>query len=162
MKPTVKFLLSHPFHFLSLGFGSGLLPKMPGTWGTLVALIIYILLSPIILTNFSFVAILITLILLGILGIFCIKKTGEALGDVDHSSIVWDEMVPFWTLLFYIPQRLELFLAAFVLFRLFDITKPQPAKYFDQKVKNSFGVMMDDYVAAIYAALGIFLINHFI
>ena len=98
MKPTVKFLLSHPFHFLSLGFGSGLLPKMPGTWGTLAALIIYILLSPIILVNFSFVAILITLILLGILGIFCIKKTGEALGDVDHSSIVWDEMVPFWTL----------------------------------------------------------------
>ena len=84
------------------------------------------------------------------------------MGDVDHSSIVWDEMVPFWTLLFCIPQRLELFLAAFVLFRLFDITKPQPAKYFDQKVKNSFGVMMDDYVAAIYAALGIFLINHFI
>lgn len=162
MKPNVKFLFSHPFHFLSLGFGSGLLPKMPGTWGTLTALIIYILLSPTILANFSFIAVLIALILLGVLGIFCIRKTGNALGDVDHSSIVWDEIVPFWTLLFCIPQRLDLFLIAFVLFRLFDITKPQPAKFFDQQVKNSFGVMMDDYIAAIYAALGIFGINYFL
>lgn len=162
MQPNIKFLFSHPYHFLSLGFGSGLLPKMPGTWGTLAALIIYIFAAPTILANFSFSEILLTLILLGIVGIFCIKKTGVALGDVDHSSIVWDEIVPFWTLLFCVPQSIEFFIAAFLLFRLFDITKPQPARYFDEKVKNSFGVMMDDYVAAIYAGLVIFFSTRFL
>jgi len=95
-------------------------------------------------------------------GVFAVHKAGADLGVIDHGSIVWDEIVPFWFVLFFCPAGLWWQATAFVLFRLFDIFKPQPAKYFDQKVKNGFGVMADDLVAAAYSLLILTLLRHFL
>ena len=86
-------------------------------------------------------------------GVLAAHKTGVDLGVVDHGSIVWDEIVPFWLVLFFCPTHWLWQTTAFFLFRFFDIVKPQPARYFDEKVKNGFGVMTDDLVAAGYTVL---------
>jgi phosphatidylglycerophosphatase A len=88
-----------------------------------------------------------------IFGFWVCQRTGRALGVPDHGSIVWDEIVPFWLVLFLTPPSFLWQAAAFGLFRLFDITKPWPASYFDQHQKNGFGVMMDDLVAAGFSLL---------
>lgn len=147
--PSLKLLLAHPAHFLALGCGSGLAPKAPGTFGTLFAWLTYPLFSP----YFSEFGLLLALTAAYILGIWVIDITGRALGDPDHGSIVWDEIVPFWLILLMTPPGFLWQLAAFVLFRYFDITKPQPARYFDEHVKNGFGVMADDLMAAGYTLL---------
>ena len=86
-------------------------------------------------------------------GAFAAHKTGSDLGVVDHGSIVWDEIVPFWMVLFFCPPGWLWQTAAFLLFRVFDIFKPQPARFFDEKVKNGFGVMTDDLFAGAYTIL---------
>lgn len=153
--PSLRFLLSHPAHFLALGCGSGLSPWAPGTFGTLFAWLTF----PVWRENFSDFALLGLLAAAYFLGIWVIDKTGRSLGDPDHGSIVWDEIVPFWLVLLLTPAGFAWHFLAFVLFRYFDITKPQPARYFDQHVKNGFGVMADDLVAAGYTLLCLALIK---
>jgi phosphatidylglycerophosphatase A len=92
-------------------------------------------------------------------GIWFIEVAGRALGDPDHGSIVWDEIVPFWLVLLLTPDGLLWQVTAFALFRFFDITKPQPARYFDDHVKNGFGVMADDLVAAGYTLFALALLK---
>ena len=140
-------MLAHPAHFFALGCGSGLAPKAPGTFGTLFAWASFMLFRSY-FGDFQLLF-LFTAAYLG--GTWFIDVTGRALGDPDHGSIVWDEIVPFWLVLFFVPVAWAWQLAAFALFRLFDITKPPPARYFDQRVKNGFGVMMDDLCAAGYS-----------
>jgi phosphatidylglycerophosphatase A len=153
--PSRRFLLAHPAHFFACGCGSGLAPKAPGTFGTLFAWLSFPLFSP----HFSDFQLLFLLAGAYLAGIWFIDVTGRALGDPDHGSIVWDEMVPFWLVLLLTPAGFLWELAAFVLFRFFDITKPQPARYFDQHVKNGFGVMADDLVAAGYTLLCLALLK---
>jgi hypothetical protein len=86
-------------------------------------------------------------------GVLAVHKTGVDLGVIDHGSIVWDEIVPFWLVLLFCPDNWLWQTTAFCLFRFFDIVKPQPARYFDEQVKNGFGVMTDDLVAAGYTLL---------
>ena len=86
-------------------------------------------------------------------GVLACHRTGQDLGVVDHGSIVWDEIVPFWLVLVFCPAHWLWQTTAFFLFRFFDIVKPQPARYFDTQVKNGFGVMTDDLVAAGYTLL---------
>jgi phosphatidylglycerophosphatase A len=81
---------------------------------------------------------------------------------VDHGAIVWDEIVPFWAVLMFTPPELLWQLAAFLWFRFYDIVKPQPARYFDSQVKNGFGVMMDDVIAAGYTILTIAVFKAFL
>ncbi len=92
-------------------------------------------------------------------GIIVVHRTGVDLGVTDHGSIVWDEIVPFWLVLLFCPMHWMWQSTALVLFRLFDITKPQPARYFDQQVKNGFGVMCDDLVAAAYTLLALAILR---
>jgi phosphatidylglycerophosphatase A len=99
---------------------------------------------------FSEATVLVLLALAFVVGISAIHKTGLDLREPDHGSIVWDEIVPFWSVLFMTPEGFWWQLAAFSLFRLFDITKPQPARWFDQNMKNGLGVMLDDVIAAGY------------
>ena len=91
------------------------------------------------------------------IGIVAIEKCGTALGEIDHGGIVWDEIIPFSGVLWILAQAMGDNLLwqgiAFALFRLFDITKPWPARYYDRKVKNGYGVMMDDVIAALYTAI---------
>src|SRR3989339_691079 len=91
LKPDWRLLLSHPAHFLSLGFGSGLMPKGPGTAGTLVAFPLYWLLAPL-MNDYFF---LLFLLVAFVAGIYICEKTSRALGVEDHGGIVWDEIVAF-------------------------------------------------------------------
>ena len=88
-------------------------------------------------------------------GILAAHRTGRDLGVVDHGAIVWDEIVPFWMVLLLTPDSWLWQTAAFFLFRFFDIVKPPPANYFDEQVKNGFGVMADDLVAGGYTLLAL-------
>lgn len=147
--PSIRFLLSHPAHFIALGCGSGLSMWAPGTVGTLFAWLTFLLLRPL----FSETDFLVWLAVAFAGGVIAIHKTGLALHEPDHGSIVWDEIVPFWFVLLLTPAGFYWQLAAFMLFRLFDIVKPQPARWFDQNMKNGLGVMLDDVMAAGYALL---------
>ena len=154
-KPKLAFLLAHPAHFFALGCGSGLAPKAPGTFGTLFAWLTFNGFQPF----FSDAGLLFLLCAAYLGGIWFIEITGRHLGDPDHGSIVWDEIVPFWLVLLLTPPGFLWQLTAFLLFRLFDISKPQPAKYFDDHVKNGFGVMADDLVAAGYTLVVLALLE---
>ena len=154
-RPDLAFLLAHPAHFFACGCGSGLAPKAPGTFGTLFAWLSFVLFRP----YFGEFSLLFLLTAAYVAGIWFINVAGRALGDPDHGSIVWDEIVPFWLVLLMTPDSFLWQLAAFALFRFFDITKPQPARYFDEHVKNGFGVMADDLVAAGYTLLALALLK---
>ncbi|MBL8431280.1 MAG: phosphatidylglycerophosphatase A [Dechloromonas sp.] len=148
-------MFAHPAHFLACGCGSGLAPWAPGTFGTLFAWLSFNVFQP----YFSDFELLGLFAAAYLLGIWIIDQAGKALGDPDHGSIVWDEIVPFWLVLLLTPGTLLWQAAAFGLFRFFDITKPQPARYFDDHVKNGFGVMADDLVAAGYTLLCLALLK---
>ncbi len=149
LKPDWRLLLSHPAHFFSLGFGSGLVPKGPGTAGTLVAFPIYWFLAPR-LNDYLFILFLVVAF---VIGVWICDKTSRALGVDDHGGIVWDEIVAFLLVLFFTPEGWAWQILAFILFRFFDIVKPQPIKYFDQNMHGGLGVMFDDILAAAYALL---------
>ena len=158
VSPTLRFMLSHPLHVIALGFGSGLSPYAPGTFGTLFAWASFRALD----TSLTPSLVLLMILIGFVIGIVAIEKTGTALGEIDHGSIVWDEIIPFWGVLWLLSQVMGDNLLwqgiAFVLFRLFDITKPWPARYYDRIVKNGYGVMMDDVIAAVYSTLALALL----
>lgn len=168
--PPLKFLFSHPAHFIACGLGSGLSRFAPGTAGTAFAWASYPLLR---LAYPGDANLAVFLLLMFAFGVWCAQVTGRHLGVVDHGAIVWDEIVPFWAVLMFVPPAMVAsphgdFLslsglvwqtAAFFLFRFYDIVKPPPANWFDARVKNGFGVMMDDVIAAAYTVLSLALIN---
>lgn len=154
--PPLRFLLAHPAHFVACGCGSGLSGFAPGTVGTLFAWATYPLLRLAYPADINFA---LFLMLMFVFGVWCCQVTGRHLGVVDHGAIVWDEIVPFWAVLLLTPPGLIWQLAAFLWFRFYDIVKPPPADYFDTQVKNGFGVMMDDLVAAGYTVLTLALIK---
>lgn len=149
MRPDLRFLLSHPAHFIACGFGSGLSPFASGTVGTLFAWASF----PLLHAFLTETELLIFLGLAFLFGIVACHRTGKALGVVDHGAIVWDEIVPFWAVLLLTPEGWMWQTAAFFLFRFFDIVKLPPAGYFDREVKNGFGVMCDDLFAALHTLL---------
>src|SRR3989338_5155273 len=144
VKPGWRFLLSHPAHLLSFGFGSGLARKAPGTFGTLVAFPMYWALS----LRLTDLGILLVLILAFALGVWVCDITGKVLGVADYGGIGWDEIGGFLLVLFFIPPGLDWALLAFVLFRFFDIVKPPPIRHFDSNWHGGLGVMFDDILAA--------------
>lgn len=152
--PPIGFLVRHPAHLIACGFGSGLSPFAPGTAGTLFAWFTFPLLRGHFPDDIWFAGFL---VLAFLLGISACHITGRNLGVTDHGAIVWDEVVPFWMVLLLTPANGWWQLAAFLVFRFFDIVKPPPASYFDRQVKNGFGVMMDDLVAAGYTVLALAL-----
>ena len=154
--PSLRFLFAHPAHLVACGFGSGLSPFAPGTAGTLFAWFSYLLLQG----RMGDLWFLVFLLVCYVAGIFVVQRTGKDLGVIDHGSIVWDEIVPFWLVLFFCPAGVWWQLTAFSFFRCFDIVKPQPARFFDEKVKNGFGVMADDLVAGLYTILMIAILHY--
>ncbi len=145
---NIKSLFSNPIHLLAFGFGSGLAPKAPGTFGTLVAIPFFLLLCKLpLLYYFLFI------LLAVIAGIYFCGKTAKHFGVHDHSGIVWDEMVGFWVTMFAIPVSWGSIIAGFLLFRLFDIWKPYPIRQLDQRVTGGIGIMLDDIVAGLFAWL---------
>jgi phosphatidylglycerophosphatase A len=104
---------------------------------------------------------LVSLLACFLLGIAAVQRTGKDLGVSDHGSIVWDEIVPFWLVLFFCPSAWPWQAVAFLSFRVFDIVKPPPARFFDERVRNGFGVMADDLIAALYTLLTLAALRHF-
>lgn len=146
-------LLKHPIHFLALGFGSGLAPKAPGTFGTLMAVPLYLLLQLLVLQNYILVVIFITLA-----GIYICDKSAKMMGEHDHPGIVWDEFAGFFITMIAVPFEWVWVLLGFALFRFFDIVKPQPIKWLDKSVAGGFGIMIDDVLAGIMAGISLHII----
>jgi phosphatidylglycerophosphatase A len=137
---------STPWGFLALGFGSGLVRKAPGTAGTVVAVPLAVLL----LTLPPLMAVVVVMSLF-VFGIALCRVTATALGQSDPGAIVWDEIVGFLLVAVLVPRGWPWLLAAFVAFRVFDIFKPWPIRWFEQRLSGGFGIMFDDVVAALYA-----------
>ncbi len=143
-----KTILTDPIHFLAFGFGSGLLPKAPGTWGTLVAIPVWYLLAQLSLEYY-----LITTAVLFVIGVWLCGASSKKLGVHDHGGIVWDEFCGYFVTMIALPATWYWALGGFVLFRFFDIIKPWPIKWLDKKVKGGFGIMVDDLIAGVFAAI---------
>ncbi|HEX9684634.1 MAG TPA: phosphatidylglycerophosphatase A [Burkholderiales bacterium] len=149
LRPSWRFLARHPAHAIAFGLGVGLAPVAPGTWGTLLAVPVYWLVSP----RLAPVDFLLVLGVLFVLGVWACDVTGRMIGASDHGGMVWDETVAFLLVLFFVPATLLWQAAAFLLFRLLDILKPAPIRYYERTFRNGFGVMLDDLVAAFYTLL---------
>lgn len=152
-EPTLRWMLASPPRLLAFGFGSGLLRPAPGTWGTLLAWAIWQGLGRL---PDAWIAVVLLVGL--VIGVLACHLAGKALGQPDHSGMVWDEMVAFWLVLWLTPDTWIAQLAAFGLFRLFDIVKPPPIRYFDRRWKHGAGVMWDDLLAAGYSLLAMALL----
>ena len=143
-----KVVFGSPSGFLAFGFGSGLSPIAPGTMGTLVAIPFIFALKALGSPGFWFV-----LVLLFLLGVQLCGSVSRKLGVHDHGGIVWDEMVGYWLSAAFVPLQWPWLLAAFLLFRFFDILKPWPIRQLDKKVSGGFGIMIDDVVAALFTVI---------
>jgi len=141
-------LLLNPAHLLSFGFGSGLSPKMPGTLGTLVGVLLFVLLP--VLDWKYYLGIIIFAFFIGI--VLC-EYTAKTLNVHDHPAIVWDEIVGYFITMFMVPKDWLWILAGFILFRIFDILKPWPISVADKQLKGGLGIMLDDVIAAIFALI---------
>ncbi|HIO91656.1 MAG TPA: phosphatidylglycerophosphatase A [Leucothrix mucor] len=149
-----KTVLASPIHFTAFGFGSGLAPFAPGTFGTLAAIPLYLVM------NMFSQPVYIGLVLASIIfGFWVCGKSSEMLGVHDHGGIVWDEFAGFFITMIAAPQGWEWILIGFALFRLFDIWKPWPINIIDKKVQGGVGIMMDDVIAGIYAFVCLQIIN---
>lgn len=137
-----------PAYFIAFGFGSGLMPVAPGTWGTLAAIPVYLIIAP-----YALGVYLGFTVLAFILGVWASETVSRELGVHDFGGIVWDEVVGFLLTMMAVPVGLYWIIAGFLLFRLFDILKPWPIRFFDERVKGGFGVMLDDALAAVPAWL---------
>ena len=158
MRPNREFLFKHPAHLIAFGLGAGLMPKAPGTWGTLVAIPFYFMAHYVAGT---WAVLACALFLFGV-GIWAAAIAGRALGVADHGGIVIDEIAAFVLVLAFTPAGLLWLVCAFVLFRLFDIVKPWPISYFDRTLKGGVGVMFDDFLAALGAIAILLLLRNFL
>lgn len=143
--PTWEWMTRRPVRLLGLGFGTGLAKSAPGTIGSLPAVFVAGLLYGMGLSHFG---LLILSFVLFAVGIHICNTVGEELGCEDYRGIVWDEFTAMLMVFACIPQGWGWWLLGFLVFRFFDIVKPQPVKWADAKVKGGLGVMLDDAVAA--------------
>ncbi|MEW5756674.1 MAG: phosphatidylglycerophosphatase A [Pseudomonadota bacterium] len=148
---------TNPRHVLAFGFGLGLSPKAPGTFGTLAGIPFVLACWQLPLAQY----VLITLAL-ALLGIWLCGQTARDLGVHDHPGIVWDEIVGYMITMTAAPPGWLWFVIGFVLFRFFDILKPWPIRYLDKHVHGGFGIMIDDVLAGIFAAIVLQLLAHWL
>jgi len=159
LKPRIeklpnKISLNNPDALLATWFGAGLLRPASGTIGSLAAIPFGFAIN-----YFSHPVYLLAAAIILFLGsIHPVGRFGKMVGETDSSSIVVDEVVGMWIAGIAAFSNIYLWIIAFLLFRFFDITKIQPAKIIDRKVKNGFGVMLDDVIAGIYALLGVSIV----
>jgi phosphatidylglycerophosphatase A len=141
-------LLRDPVHCLALGFGAGLVPRAPGTAGTVVGMLLDPLLRSLGLGGRAAV-----IALMFAAGVWICGASAKRLGVHDHPGIVWDEIVGYLAMMLVAPAGLGWALAGFVLFRYFDILKPWPIRQVDHGVSGGLGIMLDDILAAAWGAL---------
>ncbi len=164
--------LKNPVNFLALGLGSGLIPKAPGTAGSVLAWLAA-LFFPILINGYI-------IIVVSIAGIFICRYSADKFNTHDHPAIVWDEFCGVWLTLYFVnlmyaqdaqsvnfheqPALFWWWLAALVSFRFFDILKPWPISVIDRGLRGGIGIMLDDIIAALFAvvplSIGLF-VQHF-
>jgi phosphatidylglycerophosphatase A len=149
-KSLARQVLTDPVHILAFGFGTGLAPYAPGTVGSLLGVVLAWFTRD--LGLIPQIGVLLVVILAGIP--IC-GESARRLGIHDHGGIVWDEIAGMYAVLVIAPFALLPWILAFVLFRAFDIVKPWPIRDLDHRLKGGLGIMLDDLVAALYAALSL-------
>ena len=150
-------VLTDPVHFLAFGFGTGLAPFAPGTFGSIPGLILFWL-----TLDFGLYAQVGIAVALALAGIWICGESARRIGVHDHGGIVWDEIVGMYVTLFVAPVSVVGFVLAFVLFRIMDIVKPWPIRDLDHSMQGGLGIMLDDLLAALYAALLLALYGWFV
>ncbi len=144
--PVPPSIWSDPWHNLAFGFGTGGLPRAPGTWGSLVALPFLFLWA--LLPAWGYPTMLAATALFGV---WLCGRVARELGVHDHEGIVWDEMVGIWITFWLVPLEPLWLLLGFVVFRVMDIAKPWPISWVDRRVHGGFGIMLDDLLAGVAA-----------
>jgi len=155
--PLSARMLLNPVHLFSLGFGTGLAPRAPGTFGTLLAVPLYLGLRPLPLELY-----LLVVAAAFALGVLICAATARAAGVHDHPAIVWDEVVGYLVTMTAAPAGWSWLAAGFVLFRLFDILKPWPIGWLDRRVHGGTGIMLDDVIAGVFAAALLQMLVYFL
>jgi len=141
----MRFLM-HPVHFFAIGFGSGCIPKAPGTMGSIVGILFYLILQDLYWPYY-----LGLILVMFCIGIWMCDYTARALDVPDHPAIVWDEIVGYLVTMIYAPSGWYWIFLGFFLFRLFDISKPWPIGFLDKRIKGGMGIMLDDLLAGIFS-----------
>ncbi|MEP4545891.1 MAG: phosphatidylglycerophosphatase A [Saccharospirillum sp.] len=153
IEPSARRWHNHWTHFLAFGLGSGAAPKAPGTFGTLAAVPLFLLLSLLPLWLY-----LVVVVASFVLGCYLCDRVSRDMGVHDHGGIVWDEFVGFWITMIAVPVSLWTVVLGFILFRIFDIIKPWPIGWLDRRVEGGLGIMIDDVIAGIFAGVILHLV----
>ncbi|MGZ8144463.1 MAG: phosphatidylglycerophosphatase A family protein [Methylosarcina sp.] len=152
---TPKQIMTDPVLLLAFGFGSGLAKKAPGTMGTVAAIPIYLGFAQADMLVYSVLTMAAILIGIPICG-----KAAEKLGVHDYNGIVWDEVAGYLITMWLAPATWQTVIVGFILFRIFDILKPWPIRWVDQRISGGLGIMLDDVLAAVFAdALLVFFVQ---
>ena len=147
-KVEARAVLTDPVNFLAFGFGTGLAPVAPGTFGSLPGVLLFWL-----TLDFGLYVQLGVAVALVVAGVWICGESARRIGVHDHGGIVWDEIAGMYITLFQAPVTVPGFVVAFLLFRAADIVKPWPIRDLDHRIHGGLGIMLDDLVAALYAAL---------
>lgn len=145
--PSLSWVFGRVHRTLAFGFGSGLIRPGSGTWGSVLALVLWWPLS----VSLTWTWLGVLLVVASLAGIWICQRTTDELGVPDHVGVVWDEIVAVWIVLWALPDVLWVWVLGFGLFRVFDVVKPWPIRTLDARVGGGLGVMLDDWVAALYA-----------
>jgi|TARA_A100001015_G_scaffold66399_1_gene73396 phosphatidylglycerophosphatase A len=159
LNPTISDIWSSPRLILAFGFGSGCSPVVPGTVGTIAAIPFWYLAS-----DFSLSSYIVSVYVAAVIGCYVCSYAEKKVGESDHKGIVWDEFVGFWITMSTAPVSWSGLVIGFCLFRVLDIVKPWPISWIDRNIHGGIGIMLDDVVAGIFAALLIWLLRaiHFL
>ena len=144
----VRTVLTDPVNFLAFGLGTGLAPVAPGTFGSVLGVLLFW-----VTLDFGTYVQLGVAIGLIVAGVWLCGESARRIGVHDHGGIVWDEIAGMYVTLFAAPATAVGFAAAFVLFRIADIVKPWPIRDLDHRIHGGLGIMLDDLGAALYAAI---------
>jgi len=150
-----KKVMTSPVHFLAFGFGSGLAPFAPGTFGTIMAIPLYLLMSKLSLPYYLGITAVVCVV-----GIWICGESSKKLGVHDHSGIVWDEFAGYFVTMIMAPSGWIWVIVGFVLFRLIDIWKPWPISVLDKQVHGGLGIMVDDILAGVFALVCLQLLSY--
>jgi phosphatidylglycerophosphatase A len=146
--PIPDSIWQNPWHFIAFGFGSGALPVAPGTFGTLLAIPFYLTLQA-----FNPLTYIIIVTLITLAGMWICEKVSREINVDDHQGMCLDEFVGFLVTMIAVPHGVGWIIMGFILFRIFDIWKPQPIRYLDEKIHGGVGAILDDVAAGIYSCL---------
>lgn len=147
--PSLSDILKSPAYLIAFGFGVGLLRPGSGTWGSVLAALLW----PVLTAWLAWDTLGMMIVASFFLGCVACHRAGQRIGVDDHVGMVWDEIVAVWMLFWVLPQNPWVLLTGWILFRVFDVTKPFPIRIVDARVKGGLGVMIDDLVAGFYAWL---------